>query len=66
MSYVERAFRALMHLNIAATLGLATWLLWASWSVVLEETTRKDSAMRRAGTADSACQCPVLRTLPRA
>ncbi len=30
MSYVERALRALMHLNIGATLGLAAWLLWAS------------------------------------
>ena len=61
MSYVERALRALMHLNIGATLGLAAWLLWASWSVALESAPRAGSAAHRTGSADAACQCLVLQ-----
>ncbi|WP_285412643.1 hypothetical protein [Variovorax sp. efr-133-TYG-130] len=61
MSNVERALRALMHLNIGATLGLAAWLLWASWSVALESAPRTDSAVQRTGPADAACQCLVLQ-----
>lgn len=61
MSYVERALRALMHLNIGATLGLAAWLLWASWSVALGSAPRTDSAVHRTGSADAACQCLVLQ-----
>uniref|UniRef100_C5CWE9 Uncharacterized protein n=1 Tax=Variovorax paradoxus (strain S110) TaxID=543728 RepID=C5CWE9_VARPS len=66
MSYVERALRALMHLNVGATLGLAAWLLWANWRVALESAQRTDSAVHRTGSADAACQClflkPVLTT----
>jgi len=61
MAYVERALRALMRLNIGATVGLAAWLLWTSWSVAQESAPRTDSAVHRTGSADAACQCLVLK-----
>ncbi|SFQ33161.1 hypothetical protein [Variovorax sp. 770b2] len=69
MSYVERALRALMRLNIGATLGLVAWLLWASWSVALESVSRTASSAHRTGSANATCQClvlnPVLTTQQR-
>ena len=64
MSYVERALRVLMHLNIGATLGLAAWLLWSSWSVALQSAPRTGSAVHRTGSADAACQCLVRQPVP--
>ena len=61
MSYVERALRALMHLNIGVTLGLAAWLIWDSWSVALESLPRAGDAAHRTGSAEVACQCLVLQ-----